>query len=121
MGTMPATPIDPELRLSLMETVMKAGPADPTQRLILTTMVEFCMIHKDKETGKTTLQYRRGARLLARPFRKGQIMPSEVPGIVDEPIAALAEAGYLVQLAAPIPGSKTRDGVPATWQIVLDR
>lgn len=118
---MPATPIDPELRLSLMETVMKAGPPDATQRLILTTMVEFCMFHTDEETGKTILQYRRGAKILARPFRKGQIQDTDVPEIVDGPMQALADAGYLVQLAAPVPRQGKRDALPAIWQIVLDR
>lgn len=119
---MSSKPIHPAHRLALMEAVMYGGPTDPTQKIILSTMVTLARIHEDDETGATSTQYRGGARTLAKPFltmSQRHIDPDVIAEVVDAPMKALADAGYLTLLREGSPGTARRPGSSAQWRINL--
>lgn len=119
---MSSKPMEPAHRLALMGVVINQGPEDPTERIILTMMVTLARVHTDDETGQTSVQYRGGARMLARPFvmmSGPRTPPQEIGKTVDPAMDRLTEAGYITLLREGIPGKGRHPGEAAHWRINL--
>jgi hypothetical protein len=124
---MPSTPIPAPMRMALMQAILEGGPTDPDERLTLTIMTGLARLHHDDDTGAETIQYRRGATLLAQPMW-AETWPKDRDAAIQESIDPvlnrLVEGGYIVMMREPVPrklrrGRPPLNGRATVWQIVI--